>query len=61
MNLKDLNQNTALHFACKSNNVECVMLLLKRNVDTGVRNIENKMAFEMTNNTEIISLFQNIE
>lgn len=55
VNLRDVYKNTALHYSCLSNSKKTVEILLAvANVDITVLNFENKPAFEMTRNKEIL-------
>lgn len=59
-NLRDIYKNTALHYACLSNTRKTVEYLLAvPNIDITILNFENKPAFEMTRNKEILQLFNN--
>jgi len=58
INLTDRYYNTALHYACLANSVKTVeMLLGHSNLDITIQNFENKPAFELTKNPDILNRF----
>jgi len=51
VNSVDRYQNTALHYACVTNNFKVVQILLNHSgLDITIHNLENKPAFELTKN-----------
>ena len=55
VNKKDVYLNTALHYGCLANNKKIVESLLNiNNIDLTIQNFENKPAFEMTKNKELL-------
>ena len=58
VNSVDRYQNTALHYACVTNNFKVVQILLNHSgLDITIHNLENKPAFELTKNQQILSYF----
>lgn len=60
-NIVDLNGETALFLAVKSNNVEFVELLLAHNADTSIKDKQQKTVFEYaveSNNQTLINLLK---
>ena len=59
VNVQDLSNNTALHYACIYSYVHIIKTLLSvRTINIFIKNIENKTALQATpNNFEIILLF----
>ena len=58
VNLADRYQNTALHYACLANSRKIVEILLNHSdLDITVHNFENKPAFELTKNPDILNRF----
>lgn len=54
----DINEETALHIAVVNNDYEIIEMLLNHdNIDIYVTNKEDETPFELTNNDEIIQLF----
>lgn len=61
VNVKDVNNNTALHYACIYGHVHIIRTLLSaKNIDVNLRNIEHKIPLQAApNDYEINSIFDN--
>ena len=57
LNIVNRDKQTALHIACKNNWIEGVKLLLEHNADSDLQDNEGKKPPDLTDNTDILSLF----
>lgn len=57
-NMQDQYQNTAIHYATISSSYEIVdQLLSQPSIDLNIHNFENKLAFELTKDKDILNLY----